>query len=76
MLHYNNEQWCFIFNFMTYDIHILINSDGVNGCANQFTSCTMRNDRLGYTDIIDLNFFLVLLRDRMHGVLDFVSGAR
>jgi hypothetical protein len=32
--------------------------------------------RLGYTDIIDLNFFLVLVWDRMHGVLDFVSGAR
>jgi hypothetical protein len=31
---------------------------------------------LGYTDIIDLNFFLVLVRDRMHGVLDSVSGAR
>jgi hypothetical protein len=30
--------------------------------------------RLGYTNIIDLNFFLVLVRDRMHGVLNFVSG--
>jgi hypothetical protein len=32
--------------------------------------------RLGYTDIFELNFFLVLVQDRMHSVLDFVSGAR